>query len=96
VPVSLNDPNVLFKIEDLLEKEILNEIKEAVQLAKEDKTDIFGFGDAVYRSNPDAWKKLKYNWNDVHFSEIKADVKVDAFIRRTGMSNKYHLSEMDK
>jgi spore germination protein KC len=96
VPVTLNDPNVLFKIEELLEKEIMKEIKEAVQLAKEDKTDIFGFGDAVYRSNPVEWKKLKNDWNDVHFPEVKADVKVDAFIRRTGMIKKPHLSEMDK
>ncbi|MGM0922326.1 MAG: Ger(x)C family spore germination protein [Bacillota bacterium] len=96
VPVTLNDSNVLFKIEKLLEKEILKEIKNAVQLAKEDKTDIFGFGDAVYRSNPVEWKKLKNDWNDVHFPEVKVDVKVDAFIRRTGMLKKPPLSEMDK
>jgi spore germination protein KC len=96
VPVTLNDPNVLFKIEELLEKEIMKEIKEAVRLAKEDKTDIFGFGDAVYRSNPVEWKKLKNDWNDVHFPEVKVDVKVDAFIRRTGMLKKPPLSEMDK
>jgi spore germination protein KC len=96
VPVTLNDPNVLFKIEELLEKEIMKEIKEAVRLAKEDKTDILGFGDAVYRSNPFEWKKLKNDWNDVHFPEVKVDVKVDAFIRRTGMLKKPPLSEMDK
>ncbi|WP_191556082.1 Ger(x)C family spore germination protein [Metabacillus idriensis] len=96
VPVNLNDPVVIFEIEKVIEKEIKNEIKEAVQLAKEDQTDIFGFGEAVYRSNPAEWKKLKNDWNDVHFTEIKVDVKVDAFIRRTGMIKKPQLSEMDK
>lgn len=96
VPVTLNDPKVLFKIEEALEKEIGNEIEEAVYQAKEDKTDIFGFGEAVHRSNPVLWKKIKGDWDDVHFSELKIVVKVDAFIRRTGMVKNSHLSEMNK
>jgi spore germination protein KC len=95
VPVNLTDPHVLMNIEKALEKEIKKEIHDAVQRAQKNKSDIFGFGEAVHRSDPKAWKKLKHDWNDVYFPELEVDVTVDAFIRRTGLRNKPYLSDME-
>jgi spore germination protein KC len=92
VPVNLTDPHVMMKIEKALEKEIKKEINDAVQRAQKNKSDIFGFGEAIHRSDPKAWKKLKHDWSDVHFPELEVDVTVDAFIRRTGLRNKSYLS----
>ncbi|WP_394327732.1 Ger(x)C family spore germination C-terminal domain-containing protein, partial [Salmonella enterica] len=35
------------------------------------------------RANPRAWEMMKKDWDET-FADSKADVKVDAFIRRTG------------
>jgi spore germination protein KC len=94
VPINLTDPHVLLNLEKALDKEIEKEIYEAVQRAQKNKADIFGFGEALHRSNPEAWKKIKHNWNDFHFPELEVDVTVDAFIRRTGLRNNSYLSDI--
>ncbi len=95
VPVNLTDPHVLMNIEKVLEKEIKKEMNDAIQRAQKNKSDIFGFGEVVHRSDPKAWKKLKHDWNDVHFPELEVDVTVDAFVRRTGLRNKPYFSERE-
>jgi len=90
VPIDLNSPDVLLKVEKEIEKEIKKEITMAIKQAKKNKSDIFGFGDALHRSNPEAWKKMKSKWNDVYFPEVKTDIVVNAFIRRTGLRNNPH------
>ncbi|USK69773.1 Ger(x)C family spore germination protein [Peribacillus asahii] len=95
VPVDLTDPSVLLNIEKALKKEIQKEIHNAIQRAQKEQSDIFGFGEAVHRSDPKAWKKLKQDWNNVYFPELKVDVKVEAFVRRTGLRNKPYFSNME-
>jgi spore germination protein KC len=95
VPVNLTDPLVLMKIEKELEKEIKKEIQNAVKRAQKNKSDIFGFGETIHISDPKAWKNLKHNWNDVYFPKLEVDVKVNAFIRRTGLRNKPYISGMN-
>jgi spore germination protein KC len=90
VPIDLNNPDVLLKIEKEIEKEIKKEIAMAVKQAQKNKSDIFGFGDALHRTNPKVWKKMKSQWNEVYFPEVKTDISVDAFIRRTGLRNNPH------
>jgi spore germination protein KC len=90
VPTDLTDPNVLLKIEKEVEKEIKKEITIAVKQAQKNKADIFGFGDALHRTNPKEWKKMAAKWNDIYFPEVKTDIVVDAFIRRTGLRNSPH------
>ncbi|MDN4074333.1 Ger(x)C family spore germination protein [Fictibacillus terranigra] len=96
VPVNLNSPNVILAVERALEKEIQKEIQGAVQHAQKDKSDIFGFGEVVHRTDPAAWKKLKHDWNDAAFPKVKVKVKVDAFVRRSGLRNKPFLSNFEK
>ncbi|RID85345.1 Ger(x)C family spore germination protein [Peribacillus asahii] len=95
VPVDLTDPSVLLNIEKTVEKKIQKEINDAIQRAQKNQTDIFGFGEAVHRSDPKAWKKLKQDWNNVHFPQLKADVTVEAFVRRTGLRNKPYFFRME-
>jgi spore germination protein KC len=87
VPVDLTDPFVIEKIEKELGKEIKDEIEKAVQQAQKNKSDIFGFGEIVDRTDPKVWKKLEKDWNDRTFAELEVDVKVNALIRRTGLTN---------
>ncbi|WP_404332910.1 Ger(x)C family spore germination protein [Mesobacillus maritimus] len=87
VPSDLTDPLLLLKMEKEIEKTIREELTLAVEEAKKSKSDIFGFGEAIHQSYPKEWKKLKEEWHDVHFPELAVDVKVDAYIRRTGLRN---------
>jgi spore germination protein KC len=90
VPTDLTNPDVLLKIEKVIEKEIKKEISMAVKQAQKNKSDIFGFGEALHRTNPKEWEKMASKWNDVYFPEVKTDIVVDAFIRRTGLRNAPH------
>jgi spore germination protein KC len=90
VPIDLNNPDVLLKVEKVIEKEIKKEISMAVKHAQKNKADIFGFGDALHRTNPKEWKKMAARWNDIYFPEVKTDIVVDAFIRRSGLRNNPH------
>ncbi|RSL32344.1 Ger(x)C family spore germination protein [Salibacterium salarium] len=95
VPVDLKDPHIIMELEALAEKEIKKSIISSINQAKELQTDILGFGEAVYRANPDVWKEVKQDWDETYFPEIEVDVTVDAFIRRTGLRNEPFLSNLE-
>jgi len=90
VPLDFNNPHLLLKLEKEIEKEIKKEITMAIKIAQKNKSDIFGFGEALHRTNPKEWRKMAPKWNDVYFPEVKTDIVVDAFIRRTGLRNNPH------
>ncbi len=48
----------------------------------------------VHRSDPKKWKKIKNDWNDTYFPNLKVNVKVEAFIRRSGLRTNSYLSDM--
>lgn len=94
IPIDVSNPKRILEIEKRIEKEIKKEIHMAVQRAQDNRADIFGFGEAVHISDPKLWKKLKHNWNEQYFPELEVNVRVDAFIRRTGLMNKSYISSM--
>lgn len=96
VPVELTDPHVLLQVEKALEKEVKKEIEASIQRAQKNKSDIFGFGEAVYRSESKAWNKMKNDWNDTYFPKLQVNVNVNTFIRRTGLRNKPYFSDIKK
>lgn len=68
------------KFGEAIEKDVMKAVKKSQKL----KSDIFGFGAAIHRSNPKEWKKIEKQWYDV-LPKLKVKLKVDASIRRTGM-----------
>ena len=65
-------------------EKIINEyIEKAINLAKENKTDIFGFGRMIYKNYPKKWKNLKDNW-DNEFSNLNIASKITVKIKGTG------------
>lgn len=62
-------------------------------LQEEYQSDIFGFGEAIHRSNPEEWNKIKENW-DEEFSDLTVNVKVDMKIRLTGTVNSSFLEKI--
>lgn len=96
VPVNVTDPHVLLRIEKVLQEKIKDEAEATIQEAQKTKTDIFGFGEKLHQSEPDNWKKLEQEWQDVYFPALDVDVTVEAFIRRTGMRNNPYLFDLNK
>ena len=48
------------------------------------QADIFGFGNLIYKNNPNTWKKLEKNWNSKYFPNLNIKVKTDLKIDATG------------
>ena len=96
--INLTEQKSIVELEKITEKkleETINMTIESVQ--KQYESDIFGFGEAIHRSNPKEWKKIKEQWRDEGFSELSANVKVDVKLQHTGtVSNSYLEDVKDK
>lgn len=73
-------------------EDTINQTIESVQ--KQYESDIFGFGEAIHRSNPKEWKKIKRQWRDEGFSELSANVKVDVKLQHTGTVTNSYLEDV--
>lgn len=68
-----------------LAREVRDDIQAALQKSQEGlKTDIFGFGNLVYRTRPRDWDRLGSRWEEI-YPEIQVEVQVEAAVRRTGL-----------
>ena len=93
--IDLNNPKIIEKIDELVEKEITRQILDSVHAGQKLKSDIFGFGDKVHVTNPDLWKKIKGNW-DEEFASLKVNVTADFYVRREGIRTLPFWSSMGK
>ncbi|MDP4551152.1 Ger(x)C family spore germination protein [Alkalihalobacillus macyae] len=91
-PMDLNQFETINKLEKELANETKEEIKLAMKAAQEEKSDIFGLGEVVNREDPTLWKEIEGRWDEEFFPELEFNVKVKAFIRRTGMRTKPYLN----
>jgi spore germination protein KC len=83
-PIDLTNPKVIEKIDKLVEKEIKRQIMVSIRTAQKMKSDVFGFGETVHRTDPKYWNKIKGNWGE-KFSATEVNVAVDSYIRREGI-----------
>ncbi|WP_261131163.1 Ger(x)C family spore germination protein [Bacillus sp. Marseille-Q3570] len=86
-PLAIESSKVVHQLEKKTEKELTNEVMKSIHSAQELKLDIFGFGEGLHRKNPEVWKKVKHDWNNL-FSEAEVDVSTDFQIRRAGLRTK--------
>lgn len=66
---------------NMLANDISNVIK---KVQKQYKTDIFGFGNTIYKKNQKLWKQISDDW-DTKFSEIEVEVKPEILIKNTAL-----------
>jgi spore germination protein KC len=82
--IDLTEVNTISELESRAEKKVKELLVKVINKAqKELKTDIFGFGEALHRSAPKEWRKMKNNW-DQEFVDLPVNVTVDVKIRRLG------------
>jgi len=87
--LDLSDPTVLNTLQPIFEKDV----KARIQLTldntqKKMKSDIFGFGQAVYRADPKKWETYyKKKWNTI-FPNIEAEIIPHITVQGTGFTTK--------
>ena len=72
------------KIMQLIEKQneaTREEIESALEYCQNNHVDILGIGDKIYHKYPLKWEKIKEQWQDDIFPEIKINVNITSKIR---------------
>ncbi len=80
----LSTPEKIKQLNEKYKNVIKGKIEAAInKLQKDYQSDVFGFGEAIHRADPKAWKRLQQNWNQ-EFVNMEVSVNVKANIRRLG------------
>lgn len=92
--IDLSTTEGIKALEKSTEKSHEEIIMASVKKAKKLKADIFGFGEAIHRASPKAWKRLKKDWNKKGFVELPVTVHPTVKIRRTGTTGNSFVTEI--
>ncbi len=84
--IDLTKPEVIQELEKNAEEELQKIMKATIHKAKENKSDILGFSNAIEDASPKSWRLLKDNWEE-EFANLKVSIHVDVRIRRPGTIN---------
>ncbi|MGI9860432.1 Ger(x)C family spore germination C-terminal domain-containing protein [Moorella naiadis] len=75
-------------IQEAVNKEIADRARAVVAKAQQElRTDLFGFGEILHRSNTRYWHQVQDHWND-EFPRAQVQVEVEIQLRRVGMTNR--------
>lgn len=87
--IDIEDYKEIEKIEKAWNKELKEKLNKTIKKIQEKyKSDIFGFGNKIYKQDPKTWKKIKKNWNDVYFPNLNVKINTNLNINKTGSLNK--------
>lgn len=86
---------------DELKENFENSLKEllynSIELAqKKYKSDVFGFGNKIYKQNFKKWYQIKNNWDNEVFPNIKFEVEVDIALSSKGSFEQTILEVKDE
>lgn len=93
--IDLSNPAIIRKIEEGANREIEKEVGRSIKTIQHKKSDVFGFGEIVHRSDPKLWRKLEGNW-DEQFASLEISVKSELYLRRNGLRSKPFWSNLIK
>lgn len=93
--LDLMKPGALKELEKQAEQVLKENSEAAVKRAKELQTDIFGFGQAINRKDPDYWKKVKKEWNEI-FVDLPVGIDVTVEIEGIGTVKNSVLEGMEE
>ncbi len=85
--INLYDPQTIEDIKKADIEKIKEYVNEAINLAKINKTDIFGFGNYVYKNNPQKWEEIKDKWDDEIFPNLEIEIEVNLKLQAKGSIN---------
>lgn len=92
--LDLTNPKTITELEQIANVKVDDLFETTIKkVQREYQSDIFGFGEVIHRSNPQAWKKLRDNW-DQTFVNLPVTVKMDIKLRLLGKVTNSFLEEM--
>lgn len=87
--INLNNIKNIKKLEKKWNKNLKKDIEKTIKKVKlEYKSDIFGFGNMIYKNYPKKWKKIKNKWNDKYFKDLKITIHLNNKLVSTGSLTK--------
>lgn len=72
------------RLERELESWIRREIENSLNIVQSLQSDIYGFGNLLYRSHPDLWRELEDRWNEEVFPNLEVSVNVTVRVDSSG------------
>ncbi|MGQ4681525.1 Ger(x)C family spore germination protein [Paenibacillus polymyxa] len=90
--VDFSSADEIMKLEEQLAEHTKEEVIQSIQAAQRLKSDIFGFGNELKRLRPKEWEAVKEQWDSL-FAQGKLDIRVEAYIRGTGMRLKPYMNK---
>lgn len=91
--VDLEDSKIIEELQKKANKKIKKRINQAIDLAIENKTDIFGFGKKFYQEYPEYFKSIKDEWNN-NLDQLEINIKSDLTLKNK-VSSKNSLEEIN-
>ncbi|MNB81073.1 Spore germination protein B3 precursor [compost metagenome] len=83
------------RLEDHIQKCVESRLQKVIAAFQEQKMDVIGAGDQIYRKNPRLWKRWKPTW-DKRFAESEVDIHVDVNITDEGMKSTTPFGKKEK
>lgn len=90
----LEDTKVIEEIKKEIDEELKNFLYKGIDVSKKYKTDIFGFGNMLYKKNPKYWNKVKDTWNEEILPNINIDIEADIHLENKGSLQQTIKGEM--
>lgn len=85
-PGNLFTPEIFRQLEQSANQEIKNQIIQCINQAQSLDSDIFGWGKMVHSADPQLWKEVASQWDQI-FPTIEAEIKVKYEIRRSYLTD---------
>ncbi|MBR3199254.1 MAG: Ger(x)C family spore germination protein [Bacilli bacterium] len=83
------DLNNIKEIEKTWNKSLKKDLKKLIKnVQNKYQSDIFGFGNLIYKNYPQRWKQIKNNWNEKYFKKFKINIHSNAKITSTASLTK--------
>lgn len=80
--VDLRQQDTIKKIENKTENKVKKLVSEGINVAKKNETDIFGYGNLIYKKNPKYFNSIK-DWNK-NFTTLDININVNINIKTMG------------
>ncbi|MED1792096.1 Ger(x)C family spore germination protein [Brevibacillus nitrificans] len=85
--LKIADPEDLTRIKNALEAAVKKQVQDLIdKIQNQYKVDCVGFGQEIYRSDPEKWRVLKNQW-DTRFPKADISIVVDLTVNGAGMVN---------
>jgi len=76
--IKVDNVEVIEEIRKNIEEEIKRIVMEAINYSRELETDMFGFGNLIYKKDHKLWKNIKDNWeNELDNIDVEINIKLN-------------------